>query len=184
LALALGIAQAHGGTLALMPSSAGACFRLTLPKAQAAVSAAPAPQTEAGPAPAASGARALVVDDEAPLREMLRRLLRRRGFAVDLAEDGRLASGLLQHHHYHVVFCDLQMPNMGGMALLDWMRTRKSLSSTFVLMTGGPLTPELQSAVDASHAALLAKPFDAAALDAVLQEAVTTPLKAAGGSRR
>ena len=31
LSLAIGIAEAHGGSLALMPVSSGACFRLTLP---------------------------------------------------------------------------------------------------------------------------------------------------------
>jgi len=31
LSLAIGIAEAHGGSLALIPASSGACFRLTLP---------------------------------------------------------------------------------------------------------------------------------------------------------
>ena len=31
LSLAIGIAKAHGGSLALIPASSGACFRLTLP---------------------------------------------------------------------------------------------------------------------------------------------------------
>jgi signal transduction histidine kinase len=31
LSIAIGIAEAHGGTLVLMPSDKGACFRLSLP---------------------------------------------------------------------------------------------------------------------------------------------------------
>ena len=58
-----------------------------------------------------SGRRALVVDDEPALREMLQRLLTQRGFSVDLAEDGRPACGLLEQHHYDVIFCDFQMPD-------------------------------------------------------------------------
>jgi two-component system sensor histidine kinase HupT/HoxJ len=35
LSVSLGIAQAHGGSLEIMPSEHGACFRLTLPSAAA-----------------------------------------------------------------------------------------------------------------------------------------------------
>jgi signal transduction histidine kinase len=34
LSIAMGIAQAHGGSLELIPTSVGACFRLTLPAAE------------------------------------------------------------------------------------------------------------------------------------------------------
>jgi signal transduction histidine kinase len=35
LSVSLGIAEAHGGSLKLVPSERGACFRLTLPSASA-----------------------------------------------------------------------------------------------------------------------------------------------------
>ena len=97
LSIALGIIEAHGGTLVLAEASEGACFRLTLP-----VPPSPKLRQEsiAGAArrfqPASLGQRALVADDEEPVRMLLRRLLTRRGFAVDLATDGQMADTLLE----------------------------------------------------------------------------------------
>jgi PAS domain S-box-containing protein len=170
LSLALGIAEAHGGTLALRPTAAGACFRLTLP-------AAPCPATspiQADPQPVASpvlsGRRALVVDDELAIRQLLRRLLEQRGFDVDDADDGHAAS-LLLGRHYDVIFSDLQMPNMGGMALLRWVREQQPhLASAFVFVMGGAMTAEVEDAVTRTRVPVLAKPFGAAALDLLLAD--------------
>lgn len=176
LSLAIGIAEAHGGSLALMPVSSGACFRLTLPATAMPAAVTPPVPVETTSVPAGNGRRALVVDDEPALRQMLRRLLTQRGFIVDLAEDGHPACGLLEHHHYDVIFCDLQTPNMGGMEVFDWIRRRQPASSAaFVLVTGGLLVPELQSVIESSHIAVLSKPFRAATLDALLEELLTEP---------
>ena len=148
LSLALGIAQAHDGHLVLVPTATGACFRLTLPIPATGVH----PRETAAVATATTvttGRRALVVDDEPAIRQLLQRLLVRRGFVVDLADDGLTASGLLEGHHYDVIFSDLQMPHMGGLALLEWIRTHQPRSSTsFVFVMGGTMTPELKATAD------------------------------------
>jgi two-component system NtrC family sensor kinase len=178
LSLALGIAEAHGGTLALIPVSSGACFRLTLP---AAPSAAPVESEAPQPAPetAANGKRALVVDDEPALRQLLERLLVRRGFSVDVAEDGGAATELVQKRHYDVIFSDVQMPKMSGPAFLDWTRTNHPRSAAaFVFVMGGLMTPELQSAIDRDGIPTLSKPFGAASLDALLADLFGEPINA------
>jgi CheY-like chemotaxis protein len=171
LSLALGIAEAHGGTLALVPVESGACFRLTLPVAAASTATAGDASPGAPAVPAVSGRRALVVDDEPALRRMLHRMLVRRGFSVDLAEDGDRASHLLEHHQYDVIFSDFQMPNMDGLALYEWIRRRRPTSATtFVFVMGGLMTPELQSTIDAARIPVLSKPFGSASFDALLGE--------------
>ena len=103
----------------------------------------------------------------------------RRGFAVDVAEDGRIASSLIERRHYDVIFSDLQMPNMGGMALLDWIRTRQpGSSSAFVFVMGGLPSPELQATADRAHIPVLSKPFGVASVDNVLQVLFADPLNA------
>src|SRR5205823_1210576 len=82
LSIGLGIAEAHGGSLSLASSSAGACFRLTLPAARGQAATTPQPRAAADAnAWTAVGRRALVADDEAAVRELLQRLLTKRGFA-------------------------------------------------------------------------------------------------------
>jgi PAS domain S-box-containing protein len=178
LSLALGIAEAHGGKLALIPAASGACFRLTLPGSEAA--AAPClPAEIRTPAVEPGRRRALVVDDEPSIRQMLERLLNQRGFVVDLAEDGQPACGLLEQHHYEVIFCDLQLPNMSGLELIEWIRKRQPTSSSvLVLVTGGLLTPEMQSSIEAACVIVLPKPFGAAALDSLLAQSMTASSRA------
>ena len=62
--------------------------------------------------------RALVVDDSWINRELMRVLLERIGMQVEAAEDGLQAVQRLQASevgYYHVVFMDIQMPNMDGL---------------------------------------------------------------------
>jgi len=57
---------------------------------------------------------ALVVDDDAMNRELLRRMLGRLGFSVDDAKDGRAAVGACAAKRYDVVMLDLLMPDING----------------------------------------------------------------------
>lgn len=174
LSIALGIAQAHGGTLTLVPSSAGACFRLTLPAGAKTVAPTEPEATESSAWSAVSGRRALVADDEVPLRKLLQRLLTRRGFAVDVAQDGRQAANLIEQNRYDIVVCDVQMPKMGGIALYESVQRRQpGLAANFVMVSGDILNGELEVFIKRARVPLLAKPFGAKALDDALEQLMT-----------
>jgi len=174
LSIALGIVEAHGGTLALAEVSQGACFRLTLPAAEARNSAEVREASPAQPFATVTGQRALVADDEEPVRRLLRRLLTRRGFSVDLANDGQMAAKLLEGSQYDLVMCDVKMPNGGGLALYDSIRQRKrEVLDRFVFISGDILNPQLHCLSDSSQVPLLSKPFDAAKLDTVLDQIIS-----------
>ena len=169
LSIALGIVEAHGGTLVLADSAGGACFRLTLPSAAVAHSSHARSSAPVETRAAMTGQRALVADDEAPVRALLQRLLTRRGFLVDQAVDGRMASQLLERNQYDVILCDVQMPNMGGLALFESIRRhRPDLVDRFVFISGDILNPELYALTDSANIPLLSKPFGAAKLDEAL----------------
>ena len=171
LSIALGIVEAHGGTLVLADAGQGACFRMTLPSAQPE-RAAERRTAPAAPAPVAiAGQRALVADDEGPVRTLLQRQLTRRGFAVDLAPDGRIAAQLLERNHYDVVLCDVQMPHLGGLALYEQLRRQQpEVLERFVFISGDILNSQLHTFSDSSNIPLLSKPFGAAKLDEVLDQ--------------
>jgi PAS domain S-box-containing protein len=169
LSIALGIAEAHSGKLSLAPSSVGACFRLTLPAAKVQEAQDARPTAGSNAWIEATGRRALVADDEAAVRELLQRLLTKRGFAVDVAEDGQAAAEILKHHRFDVVFCDGQMPRVGGIALYEILRRQQpNVLKRFVFITGDILNDQLQSFADAARIPILSKPFGAGKLDAVL----------------
>ncbi len=169
LPISVGIAEAHGGSLALVPSAAGACFRLTLP-ASGYIGVSDAAARATARAAAEPGRRALVVDDEAPVRDLLERMLRKRGFSVDSAEDGRAASALVSAHAYDVILCDIRMPKMGGLMLYERIREEHpNLLRGFVFITGDTVNTEIPQLVEPTQVPILSKPFSTTDLDALLK---------------
>jgi CheY-like chemotaxis protein len=175
LSIALGIVQAHEGSLDLIESKTGARFRMTLPAATAREGAdkSSLPANVRAWEPRTSR-RALVVDDEPAQRQLLRRLLTKRKFTVDEAENGEAALALIDANKYDVLFCDVQMPKMGGLALFDRLQEPHTRlvtpPSRFVFVTGDILNMELQSLIDQSRSIILTKPFEAAQLDTMLEQ--------------
>src|SRR5436305_10403158 len=68
--------------------------------------------------------RILVVDDEAVIRELFSRLLKREGYEVATAEDGFDALLKLRHFLPAVIISDLNMPKMSGFEFLSVVRRR------------------------------------------------------------
>ena len=79
--------------------------------------------------------RLLVVDDEKVIREILADFLSMEGFAVGLAEDGVSALEELEREDYNLIISDLKMPRMGGLELLE--RVRSDFDSILVVMMTG-----------------------------------------------
>ncbi len=65
----------------------------------------------------------LVVDDEAPLREILQRGLTQMGeFSVEVAQNGQEAIGKVEKDIFDLILTDLMMPEMDGMELLKMIK--------------------------------------------------------------
>ncbi len=60
----------------------------------------------------------LVVDDEAVIREGLRRILEKEGFHVETSASGQIALERMQEENFSLVITDLKMPGMSGMEVL------------------------------------------------------------------
>jgi len=90
----------------------------------------------------------LVVDDEAPNIESLRRIFEREGFAVLTAASGQKALDVCRHNAVHVVVSDLMMPGMNGIELVKALKTVVP-DAEVVLMTA---FGTVEKAVDAMRA--------------------------------
>jgi CheY-like chemotaxis protein len=82
--------------------------------------------------------RALVVEDDAATRKLLRSLLEERGCHVDEAVDGQQAINLLaQHDDYAVVLLDIVLPRISGTAVMDYLTQHKpAMLSRIIVVTG------------------------------------------------
>src|SRR6266545_6921619 len=75
--------------------------------------------------------RALVVDDEPPLVQVVSGYLARDGFDVVTAADGETAVALAREHHPDVVVLDLMLPGIDGMEVC---RRIRAFSDAYIIM--------------------------------------------------
>src|SRR5687768_5628152 len=78
--------------------------------------------------------RILVVDDEESLRHMLQLFLSREGFEVSSVSNGTAALAELEGKSYDCVICDVRMPQLSGLELLDELG-RRGLTPTVIMMS-------------------------------------------------
>ena len=79
--------------------------------------------------------RILVTDDDRAIRRAIRDVLEMEGHAVDEAEDGLEAFKKLEDVSYDLLLCDLKMPKMDGLALIEKLRA-ENLSTDIIVMSG------------------------------------------------
>ncbi len=85
--------------------------------------------------------RALVVDDDADLRQCLRNLLEKEGWEVNEAADGREALASLAKQRPGVILLDLVMPGMDGFEFLAALQQQEEVRSVpIVILTAKDLT--------------------------------------------
>lgn len=96
----------------------------------------------------------LVVDDEPLIRQELRRLLERTGYAV--AEAGSVPEAIAQvPSRFDLVLCDLRLPGQEGTALLEHVE-----HTPVLIMTSFATIPSAVDAMKRGAADYIAKPFD------------------------
>jgi len=112
----------------------------------------PEPRTEPG-----TGRVVLVVDDDANVREVLRRYLTRAGHQVVEAEDGASGLNLLRRRRPDLVILDLMMPGMDGLDVCSAIRRESDVP--IILLTA--LGSESDRVVGLEHGAddYVVKPF-------------------------
>lgn len=88
--------------------------------------------------------RILIIDDQAPIRRVLRDILENESYQVDDVENGMEALQLIKEQDFDAIFCDIKMPEMDGIEVLEAV---KQVSETPVIMISGHGT--IDTAVEA-----------------------------------
>ena len=112
------------------------------------------------PPPGPSRRRMLIVEDEAPIRELLRLHLSLAGFAVDEIGDGAAALERLRAERYDLVMLDLMLPGLDGITLCRAVRGQGANVSTPILMlTARDTESDKVLGLESGADDYLAKPF-------------------------
>jgi two-component system, cell cycle sensor histidine kinase and response regulator CckA len=161
LASAYGIAKRAGGTLTVESKlGRGSTFRLYLPAADAALDTKQAADPE--PAPPATPATILLVEDEPAVRRATSRLLVRQGYRVLVAEDGARALELGKSHSetIHLLLTDIVMPGLSGHDVARALaEDRPALRVAY--LSGYSDDLDVAREVAKENARLIRKPYDA-----------------------
>jgi two-component system cell cycle sensor histidine kinase/response regulator CckA len=172
LATVYGIVTQAGGTVQIYSEAGiGTTFTILLPATAVEAQEAPVEMSAAGLT--GHGATVLVVEDEAALREVTSRILRRGGYTVLVAGSGDEAVRLAAENHVDVLLTDVIMPGMLGRELATAVhRTSPGIKVLFmsgyaqpVLTTHGTLSADVH---------LLEKPFTSAELMRALHDELQT----------
>ncbi len=103
--------------------------------------------------------RILVVDDEQIIRESISYILRKEGFAVAEAENGKVAYDKLLAEPFDIIITDLEMPEMKGIELLERVMHMNPQTSVIIITAYGSLETAI-AALRAGASDYILKPVE------------------------
>ena len=174
LSICMAIIREHNGDISAQPlPDGGSVFTVSLPVCTQAVlvaepNSAPLSRAEAPAAPALTGKRVLVVDDEEGIRELVTDTLSPRNISVDCASTSERALELAALHSYDAILCDLNLESESGLSvsgfdLYDRIRenlaSRSAIQPLFIFMTGDLVDSSSDEQVIRQGSLFLQKPF-------------------------
>jgi signal transduction histidine kinase/CheY-like chemotaxis protein/HAMP domain-containing protein len=170
LAISDRLCRMMGGTIEVESKlGVGTTFTMRVPADRAGVADAVAVPTAAIPPeqirPARTN-RVLVIDDDATVRDLMRRYLSREGFDVVTAAGGREGLEFARELHPSVITLDVFMPDMDGWSVLQAIKQDAELSRIPVVMM--TISDEKQKGITLGASGYLTKPVDRAQLAQLL----------------
>lgn len=123
-----------------------------------------------------------MVDDEAPIRALIAKIVERGGHPVTVARDGEEAIARLSEEEFSVVVVDLMMPSVDGYAVIDFIRQRGGVRPAIIVITAGDSAAIRQLDGSMVHS-VVRKPFDIDVLGDLISaaaESMAEARKAAG----
>lgn len=105
----------------------------------------------------------LIAEDDTEIRHLVREILEEEGHACVEAGNGEEAKEAFQRvEQFDLLFSDLNMPKLGGRALLDWCKEQGINLPVIFTSANTEMLKEEKSKVEETHAAILPKPMDIA----------------------
>ena len=127
------------------------------------------------------GFRLLLVEDNEINQEIAKAILENKGFAVDIANNGKEAIDAFKSKHYDLIFMDIRMPVMDGIESTQGIRKiecenaengMEPIHVPIIAMTANAMEEDRNATHDAGMNGHLAKPIDLDELSQVLYKAL------------
>ena len=102
--------------------------------------------------------RVLIIDDEENMLHMLKTILSKEGYEIEIARDGREGLIKVVSSKFDMVLCDLRMPEMDGMEFLDGLN-EKQMDQTIIMMSAYGTVDSALEAMKRGAYDYISKPF-------------------------
>lgn len=176
LAITRSLAELHGGEVHVESEvGRGSTFTVTLPCEAAAAAAVESAAPIAVPAPPegpAGGVRILVVEDNHVNQKVVTAVLRKRGFCIELANDGQEALQKLETSgSFDLVLMDVQMPVLDGLEATRLIRKEARWNSLpIIAMTAHAMNGDKERCLEAGMNGYISKPVHPSLLLSTVDE--------------
>ena len=100
----------------------------------------------------------LIIDDQAPIRRVLRDILENEKYQVDDAANGPTALQMIKEQEYDVILCDIKMPDMDGMDVLK--HVKESCDVPVIMISGNSTLNEAADSIKKGAFDFIQKPPD------------------------
>lgn len=117
--------------------------------------------------------KVLIVDDELNMRLVLAAMLKKEGYDITAAADGREALQILKSNKIDVVVTDLKMPNLDGMGLLNCITEQYPQVPVIMITAHGTVATAVE-ALKKGALDYITKPFELDDLKNVISKAIKT----------
>jgi PAS domain S-box-containing protein len=114
----------------------------------------------------------LVVEDIAVNQLIARKLIEKKGHIVDIAANGLEAISAIQHTHYDLIFMDIRMPEMDGLAATREIRKMNTQAAnvSIVAMTANATKDDVKECFDAGMNDFISKPINQNKIENILRK--------------
>ena len=116
--------------------------------------------------------RVLVVDDDAGIRRSLARIIRTRGFEVDVAADGPTAIEAAKSFRPNLLIIDIHMPGIDGVEACEQIRADHP-DLPVIFMTAYASSSRVKKAIAMGALSVLSKPLDLDRLTTLVDDALS-----------
>ncbi len=175
LAITRRLVEMHGGTIRVESElGRGSTFRVSLPLDREPAGALASPGLgggdRVGNAPSRETARILIVEDNLINQKVVSAILRKKGFVVEIANNGQEALDKLEAGEFSLVLMDVQMPLMDGLEATRRIRREERWKNLPVLaMTAHAMNGDRERCLQAGMNAYVSKPVEATHLVATVE---------------
>jgi signal transduction histidine kinase/DNA-binding response OmpR family regulator len=175
LAITRKLVDMHGGEIwAHSEEGRGSSFQVSLPYERAQPAASPAAPAEygsaVGDAQRKPRARILVVEDNLVNQKVVAAILRKRGYLIEIANNGQEALERLDACECSLVLMDVQMPVLDGLETTRRIRRKERFRSLPILaMTAHAMTGDRERCLGAGMNAYISKPVHPSHLLATIE---------------